>query len=136
MQLNNLIILPNSNRIIERQNNKINVISQTNENILKITLTTIDTGKINFRHNPQIARGIDIISIFQYIVNNNDTGTILKIIEDGPTTLLQNQLFNNTNYHNELAYLIFKHLIPYMIVFALIIVIKLIFIYCLFNNIC
>jgi hypothetical protein len=35
MQLNNLIILPNSNRIIERQNNKINVISQTNENILK-----------------------------------------------------------------------------------------------------
>jgi hypothetical protein len=35
MQLNNLIILPNSNRIIERQNNKINVISQTNQNILK-----------------------------------------------------------------------------------------------------
>jgi len=35
MQLNNLIILPNSNRIIERKNNKINVISQTNENILK-----------------------------------------------------------------------------------------------------
>ena len=98
--INDLIILPNSNRIIERQNNKINVISQTNENILKITLTAIDTGKINFKHNPQIAIGIDIISIFQNIVNINDTGTILKIIEDGPTTLLHNQLFNKPGYHN------------------------------------
>ena len=134
--INDLIILPNSNRIIERQNNKIKVISQTNENILKITLTAIDTGKINFKHNPQIAIGIDIISMFQNIVNINDTGTILKIIEDGPTTLLHNKLFNNTGYHNKLAYLIFKHLIPYMIVFALVIILKVIFIYCLFKYIC
>ena len=84
--INDLIILPNSNRIIKRQNNKINVITQTNENILKITLTAIDTGKINFKHNPQIAIGIDIISIFQNIFNINDTGTKLKIIEDGPST--------------------------------------------------
>jgi hypothetical protein len=84
--INDLIILPNSNRIIKRQNNKINVITQTNENIIKIILTVIDTGKINFRHNPQIVNGIDIISIFQNIFNINDTGTKLKIIEDGPST--------------------------------------------------
>jgi len=131
--INELIILPKSKRIIERIHNKINVITQTNENILKLTLTAIDTNTINFKHNPQIANGIDIISIFKNIININDTGTIFKIIEDGPTTLLQNQLFNHTDYHSQIAYLLLKHLVPYMIVITSIVIIKLIILYYIFK---
>jgi hypothetical protein len=90
--INDYIILPSSKRIIERINNKINILSQSNQNILQLSISSIDIKTINFRHNPQIAKGIDIQSIYKNIININDSGTILKIIEDGPTTLFQNQL--------------------------------------------
>jgi hypothetical protein len=101
--INDYIILPSSKRIIERINNKINILSQSNKNILQLSISSIDINTINFRHNPQIAKDIDIQSIYKNIINISDSGTILKIIEDGPTTLFQNQLLTQENFQNNVV---------------------------------
>ena len=129
--INDYIILPLSKRIIERINYKINILSQSNQNILQLSISSIDIKTINFRHNPQIAKGIDIQSIYKNIININDSGTILKIIEDGPTTLFQNQLLTQESFQKHLASLLMRHFVPYMFLFASIILLKVIIIYCI-----
>ena len=129
--INDYIILPLSKRIIERINNKVNILSQSNQNILQLSISSIDINTINFKHNPQIAKGIDIQSIYKNIIYINDSGTILKIIEDGPTTLFQNQLLTQESFQKHLASLLMRHFVPYMFLFASIILLKVIIIYCI-----
>ncbi len=61
---------------------------------------------------PQIAIGIDIQSIYKKIININDSGTILKIIKDGPTTLFQNQLLTQESFKKHYALLLMRHFFP------------------------
>ena len=126
---NDYTILPKSSRIIERKNGLISILPQTNENILKLSLLSISTNTLNFQHNIQITEGIDIISQFQQIVLINDTGSLLKIIEDGPSTLLKSNILTQSDFQFSLAKSLMHHLFWYIVIILITLLLKIMIIY-------
>jgi hypothetical protein len=121
---NDFTILPKSLRIIERKNGKINILQQSKENLHKISFLSMSTNAINYQHNIQITEGIDIISQFQQIIIINDTGSIFKIIEDGPTTLLKSTIINHPDFQSFLAIAMLKHLFWSLLTIVIVVLIK------------
>jgi hypothetical protein len=84
----------------------------------------MSTNAINYQHNIQITEGIDIISQFQQIIIINDTGSIFKIIEDGPTSLLKSTIINHPDFQSFLAIAMLKHLFWSLLTIVIVVLIK------------